>query len=206
MDTESGVGERIEVCTRGPSPQLKASLPSFVTWHWLESLIKIGNKKPLTVQSDFLLTSSLSFFNSRTSSLNSNYLSCPWNGTTCSDFYSIEQYSEAWGHGLQPEDLYDLIPKETTIQCQMRWAKAVEDEKQKQNRKGKINGESHLPVWTLLYRCLGNEFMLSSLCYPFWLSSMILQVSSLEFFTIWQNWGNSHNSPRILPQNTWHAQ
>lgn len=91
--------------------------------------------------------------------------------------YSIDQ----WGRGLQAEDLYDLIPKETTIQCQMRWAKAVEDEKQKQNRKGKIHGESHFPVWRLLYRCMGNEFMLSSLCYPFWLTSMILQVSSLEF-------------------------
>jgi hypothetical protein len=101
--------------------------------------------------------------------------------------YSIDQ----WGRGLQAEDLYDLIPKETTIQCQMRWAKAVEDEKQKQNRKGKIHGESHFPVWRLLYRCMGNEFMLSSLCYPFWLTSMILQVSSLEFFTISQNWEKS---------------
>jgi hypothetical protein len=64
MDTESGegAGERIEVCTGGPSPQLKASLLSFVTWLWLEPLIKIGNKKPLTVQSDFLLTSSSFIF------------------------------------------------------------------------------------------------------------------------------------------------
>lgn len=185
MDTEGGegVGERIEVCTRGPSPQLKASLLSFVTWLWLEPLIKIGNKKPLTVQSDFL-TSSLSFFNSRTSSLDSNWFSCPWNGTTRSVLYSIEQYSEACGCGLQSEDLYDLIPKETTIQCQMRWAKAVEDMKQKKIRKGKINGERHLPVWRLLFRCMGDEFMMSSLCYPFWLASLILQVSSLEFVTI----------------------
>lgn len=65
----------------------------------------------------------------------------------------------------------------------MRWAKAVEDEKQKQNRKGKTNGESDFPVWRLLFRCMGNEFILSSLCYPFWLSCMILQVSSLESFS-----------------------
>jgi hypothetical protein len=42
-------GEQGRVVTGGPSPMLKASLFSFLTWQWVQSLITTGQKKPLEV-------------------------------------------------------------------------------------------------------------------------------------------------------------
>lgn len=42
-------GEQGRVVTGGPSPLLKASLFSFLTWQWVQPLITTGQKKPLEV-------------------------------------------------------------------------------------------------------------------------------------------------------------
>lgn len=42
-------GEQGRVVTGGPSPVLKASLFSLLTWQWVQPLITTGQKKPLEV-------------------------------------------------------------------------------------------------------------------------------------------------------------
>lgn len=42
-------GEQGRGVTGGPSPLLKASLFSFLTWQWVQPLITAGQKKPLEV-------------------------------------------------------------------------------------------------------------------------------------------------------------
>lgn len=39
--------------TRGSSPELKASIPSFLFWQWLRPLIVVGNRKPLEAEDLF---------------------------------------------------------------------------------------------------------------------------------------------------------
>lgn len=81
------------------------------------------------------------------------------------------------------EDLYDLIPKESTLQCHKKWIRAVEDEKRKSKN---VMDPKRVSVWKLLYRCMGNEYMLTGLCKPIWLTAVVLQVSLLSRRFLWK--------------------
>jgi hypothetical protein len=70
---------------------------------------------------------------------------------------------------MQAEDLYDLVPDERALRCETKWLKAMEEEKAKTNR-------THVSVWKLLYKSMGNKFMLGSLYKPVWLVAVVLQV------------------------------
>ena len=83
----------------------------------------------------------------------------------------------------QAEDLYDLIPKESTLQCHKKWIMAVEDDERKSKN---VMDPKRASVWKLLYRCIGNEYMLSGLCKPIWLTAVVLQVSLLSRRLLWR--------------------
>lgn len=80
--------------------------------------------------------------------------------------------------GGQAEDLYDLLPDESALQCERRWLKAMEHERIKKN---KPHGEP-VSVWKLLYKSMGRKFMLGSLFKPVWLVTVVLQVDSPGLF------------------------
>lgn len=74
----------------------------------------------------------------------------------------------------QAEDLWDLVPDETSVYCERSWLKAVEGEKMKKNVDG-----SPVSVWKLMYKSMGYKFMLGGLYKPVWLLAVVLQVSSI---------------------------
>ncbi|KAG0612580.1 hypothetical protein M758_6G039100 [Ceratodon purpureus] len=77
---------------------------------------------------------------------------------------------------LEAEDLYDLVPDESALQCERRWLKAMEQERTKKNK----NHTEPVSVWKLLYKSMGRKFMLGSLFKPVWLVTVVLQVYILR--------------------------
>lgn len=76
---------------------------------------------------------------------------------------------------LEAEDLWDLVPDETSVYCERSWLKAVEGEKMKKNVDG-----SPVSVWKLMYKSMGYKFMLGGLYKPVWLLAVVLQVYILK--------------------------
>jgi hypothetical protein len=113
--------------TRGSSPELKASIPSFLFWQWLRPLIIVGNRKP-----------------------------------------------------LEPEDLFDLNPKEGTYYCVQRWQESIVKEKKKKRTTKRDSNGAFPSVWRIMFRSFGKELLLGAICKPIWLTAVLLQVKDLS--------------------------